>query len=132
MPNQERIFEAGGRTYTLRFTQNALYRLEKELARPLFVALKSFGLVEVQAMLWAGLEGARLKRRTAPRDSIERGERRDRDGREHPFTLDEAGEIIDQLGGAAAAMPIIMDAWRAAMPPGSDRADADRGEGDPT
>jgi hypothetical protein len=123
MPNQERSFEAGGRTYTLRFTQNALYRLEKELARPLFVALKSFGLVEVQAMLWAGLEGARLKRRSAPRG---------RDGRERPFTLDEAGEIIDQLGGAAAAMPIIMDAWRAAMPPGIDRADADRGEGDPT
>jgi hypothetical protein len=63
MPNQERTFEASGKTYTLRFTQNALYLLEKELGRPLLAALQSLGVVEVQAMMWAGLEGARLKGR---------------------------------------------------------------------
>ena len=63
MPNQEHTFEAGGKTYTIRFTQNALYRLEVELGRPLLAALQSLGVVEVQAMMWAGLEGARLKGR---------------------------------------------------------------------
>ena len=97
MPNQERIFEAGGKTYTIRFTQNALYRLERELGRPLAVALRALGVVEVQAMLWAGLEGARLKTRSEP-VCADDAESADRTRRERPFTIDEAGEIIDELG----------------------------------
>jgi hypothetical protein len=99
VPNQEKSFEAGGRSYTLRFTQNALYRLEKALGRQLSEALASLSFVELQAMMWAGLEGARLKR-----------------GDPSPYSLDDAGDIIDQLGGIATAIPIVMEAWRAAMP----------------
>jgi hypothetical protein len=99
VPNQEMSFEAGGRSYTLRFTQNALYRLEKALGRQLGEALASLSFVELQAMMWAGLEGARLKR-----------------GDPNPYSCDDAGDIIDQLGGIAAAIPIVMEAWRAAMP----------------
>ncbi len=129
MPNQERTFEAGGKTYTIRFTQNALYRLEKELGRPLLAALQSLGVVEVQAMMWAGLEGARLKGR-AGNCSTDRAA--DQAGRARRFTIDEAGEIIDELGGVAAAAPIIVDAWRAAMPRRNGEAAPDRGDRDPT
>lgn len=110
MPNQEKSFEAGGRSYTLRFTQNALYRLEKALGRQLSEALASLSFVELQAMMWAGLEGARLKR-----------------GDPNPYSFDDAGDIIDHLGGIAAAIPIVMEAWRAAMPapsPGTQPAGA--------
>jgi len=129
VPNQERRFEAGGKSYTIRFTQNALYRLEKELGRPLYAALQSLGVVEVQAMMWAGLEGARLKRRA---ENCSTDEAVDQGGRARPFTIDEAGEIIDEVGGAAAAAPIIMDAWRAAMPRRNREAATDRSDGDPT
>jgi len=129
MPNQERTFEAGGKTYTIRFTQNALYRLEKELGRPLLAALQSLGVVEVQAMMWAGLEGARLKGRA---ENCPTDETAGQAGRARRFTIDEAGEIIDELGGAAAAAPIIVDAWRAAMPRRNRQAAADRSDRDPT
>ena len=129
MPNQERTFEAGGKTYTIRFTQNALYRLEKELGGPLFTVLQSLGVVEVQAMMWAGLEGARLKGRAIYGSADEAA---DQARRARRFTIDEAGEIIDELGGAAAAAPIIVDAWRAAMPRRNREAAADRGDRDPT
>ena len=129
MPNQERTFEAGGKTYTIRFTQNALYRLEKELGRPLLAALQSLGVVEVQAMMWAGLEGARLKGRA---ENCSTDEAAGQARRARRFTIDEAGEIIDELGGAAAAAPIIVDAWRAAMPRRNRQAAADRSDKDPT
>jgi len=131
VPNQERIFEAGGKTYTIRFTQNALYRLERELGRPLAVALRALGVVEVQAMLWAGLEGARLKSKRE-QVCVDDAESADRTRRSRPFTIDEAGEIIDELGGAAAAAPIIVDAWRAAMPRRNREAGPDRSDRDPT
>ena len=131
MPNQERIFEAGGKIYTIRFTQNALYRLERELGRPLTVALRALGVVEVQAMLWAALEGARLKRRSE-QVCADDAESAVRTRRAQPFTIDEAGEIIDELGGAAAAAPIVVDAWRAAMPRRNRVAGPDRSDRDPT
>ncbi len=129
MPNQERTFEAGGRSYTIRFTQNALYRLEKELGRPLAVALRSLGIVELQVMMWAGLEGARLKRRS---EDAHNGHGADVTGSDRPYTIEEVGDIFDELGGASAAAPIIMDAWRAAMPRRENIADADRSDKDPT
>lgn len=96
MPNQERRFAVGSREYAIRFTQNALYRLQKQLGRPLAEIRNSAGPVEIQTMLWAGLEGARLKSRD----------------RKEPFTLDEAGDLIDELGGLAAAAEIVADGLR--------------------
>ncbi len=68
--------------------------------RPLTVALRALGVVEVQAMLWAGLEGARLQRRSEE-GCVDDAESADRIRRARPFTIDEAGEIIR----AASAAP---------------------------
>ncbi len=109
MANQERTIEADGRTYVIRFTQNAIYRLEKELGRPIAELNQSFGMATVQVMLWAGLEGARLKH----------------EPRNRPFTVDDAGDIIE-AAGFNKIWPIVLDAWQAAWPtekrdePGSD------------
>lgn len=97
MANQERTFEAGGKTYALRFSQNAMYRLEKQLGESVF-GMKVCPSV-LQTMLWAGLEGARLKL-----DQAVPANRK-------PYTIDDAGDIIDALGGLTIATPIIMDAW---------------------
>jgi hypothetical protein len=105
------MFTTGGKTRELRFTQNALYLLERELKRPLHEALTGISVTEVQAMLWAGLEGARLKS----------GERME------PYTLYEAGDIIDELGGVARAIPVVMEAWRAAMPARGEGAEGKQG-----
>jgi hypothetical protein len=99
MANQERTFEAGGENYTLRFSQNALYLLEKELGKSITIIALSVGPVVLQSMMWAGLEGARMKN----------------DPRGKKFTIEKAGDIIDELGGLAKATPVIMDAWNAAM-----------------
>jgi hypothetical protein len=99
MPNQERTFVVDERTYTVRFTQNALYRLQKQLNRPLQEITGLASVVEIQTMLWAGLEGARLKHLD----------------RKEPFTIDEVGDIIDELGGMGAAAEIVSDALRIAV-----------------
>lgn len=100
MPNQERTFDLDGKTYAIRFTQNALYRIEEKLGREIGHLGQRFGAIEIQTMLWASLEGARLKSRS----------------RAEPYTLDEAGDLIDALGGLRAAEAIVIDAWRAAFP----------------
>jgi hypothetical protein len=94
MPNQERTFVVGERTYSVRFTQNALYKLQKQLNRPLHEITGFASIVEIQTMLWAGLEGARLKH----------------SDRKEPFTIEEVGDLIDELGGMGAAAEIVSDA----------------------
>lgn len=123
MANQERTFEAGGKSYTIRFTQNALYKLEKQLGLSI-MGLKMGPLV-LQTMMWAGLEGARLKH----------------PGRYKPgdippligiFTIEEAGDIIDEMGGLAKATPTILEAWTAALAPGSKNGEGDAAPANPT
>jgi len=99
MANMERSFQAGDHTYTIRFSQNALYKLEKEIGQPLALIKLHVGPVVLQTMLWAGLEGERIKN----------------DPRRKPFTIEQAGEIIDEMGGLGKATPIILDAWQAAL-----------------
>jgi hypothetical protein len=110
MPNQERTFVVGERTYTARFTQNALYKLQKQLNRPLHEITGFASAVEIQTMLWAALEGARLKHLD----------------RKEPFTIDEVGDIIDDLGGMGAAAEIVSDALRMAV---LGNTDSDNGNG---
>lgn len=111
MANQERSFEAGGKTYTIRFTQNALYRLMRETRAATGAFQGRVGLVEIQMMLWAGLEGARLKSASRP----------------EPFTLDEAGDLIDEMGGIAAAAEVVLDAFKRAVPATGPVGQPDRG-----
>jgi len=108
MANQERSFEVGGTTFTIRFTQNALYRMEEKLGSFLAIANR-LGAREAQVMMWAGLEGARLKNKS----------------RRQEYTLDEAGDLIDELGGLAQAVPIIIDAFNAAFPQKKETGDDD-------
>lgn len=96
MPNQEVGFEVDGHGYAIRFTQNALYRATKMLGKSLTEAAATAGVVEVQTLLWAGLEGARLKHAD----------------RTEPYSLDEAGDLIDGLGGLQHATTIVVEALR--------------------
>jgi hypothetical protein len=107
MPNQELTFEANAKVYTVRFTQNALYRVQKALGQALREITAQAGVVEIQTLLWAGLEGARLKRPE----------------RKEPFTLDEVGDIIDDLGGLNRASEIVAEALQLIVP-GSQRQGA--------
>jgi hypothetical protein len=93
--------ETGGHAYTVRFTQNALYRLQKQLNRPPHEITGQASAVEIQTMMWAGLEGARLKHLD----------------RKEPYTIDEVGDIIDELGGMGIAAQIVSEALRAAIVP---------------
>ncbi len=99
MPNQERTFSAAGRTYILRFTHGALYRLERTLGRPLADLDGDPEADELRAMLWAGLEGARLKSGF----------------QSEPVSHEQAGELVNALGQPTAAS-IVLDALRAALP----------------
>jgi hypothetical protein len=101
MPNQGKTFEAGGKTYAIRFTQNALYRLEKELQEPLLSLGGRWGVIRIQTMLWAGLEGARLKNKSRP----------------SAFTIDEVGDIIDaMMEEGLKPLELVMEAWELAHP----------------
>lgn len=103
MPNQERSFTADGKTYVLRFTQNAVYRIEKEIGHPL--DLRTAGEIDFQTMMWGALEGARLKHNS----------------RRAPYTIEETGDIIDAMRAEGLnPYAIVADAWsasRAIAPP---------------
>jgi hypothetical protein len=72
-----------GKKLPIRFTMNVLCELqEKAGIHPQEITDKA-GFVEMRWLLWAGLEGARRKGR---------GERK------KPYTLAEAGDIIDEVG----------------------------------
>lgn len=102
MANQEVHFEIAGRPHRLRFTANAEYRIEELLGRPIFrIAEHGLGARELQAMFWGALEGARLKHRD----------------RAEPWTLDEAGDLIDALREHGRdPLALTMDAWTRAHP----------------
>lgn len=101
-----------GRPYPLQYTSNALTRLEKEtgLAVAVLGSLlihQRGGLRELQQILWAGLEGARLKHKT----------------RQIAYTVDEVGDLIDEEGGIVAFwdkdgdnVKALMDAFQSAFP----------------
>jgi len=99
-------------TLPLCFSQNALYRLQKESGRPpailgLLLVSGRGGPVELTQIVWAGLEGGRLRLAT----------------RAKPYELDEVGDLIDAAGGAEvvseAGHPFgaaVNEAWTGAFP----------------
>lgn len=109
MPNQERTFKSGGRDRTLRFTHDALYRLEQALERPLAALLSPPESAELRLLLWAGLEGARRKAGFPA----------------EPATVEQAGAIIDELG-ADAVVTLAFGALRAAFPKGAAASEPDQ------
>lgn len=82
--------KAGDKTYVLRYTTNALVRLEDELGKPATVLGDSFR--EARALFWAGLLHA------------------------HPeITVEQAGEIMDEVG-LTEAVQKAGEALRLAFP----------------
>lgn len=109
MPNRERTFKSGGRDRALRFTHDALYRLEQALERPLAALQSPPEPAELRALLWAGLEGARRKAGSPA----------------EPATLEQAAAIIDELGVDATAS-LAFGALRAAFPKGAAAGEPDQ------
>ncbi|ADU50171.1 hypothetical protein Tmar_0046 [Thermaerobacter marianensis DSM 12885] len=67
--------KAGGKTYVLRYTTNAMVQLEEMLGRSVLEIVNNPSFTDARAMVWAGLLHA------------------------HPgLTLEQAGEIMDEAG----------------------------------
>lgn len=69
-------------TYRVRFTQNAFLVLQQATGKGIS-ELSRAGIVELQQLLWGGLEGARLKDRTT------------RHGR--PFDMLDVGDLLETI-----------------------------------
>ena len=102
MPNQERNFKSCGKNHAIRFTHDALYRLEQKLGRPLAALQASLEPAELRVLLWAGLDGARRKAGLPA----------------EPATVEQAAAIIDELG-ADAVVSLAFGALRDAFPKGA-------------
>lgn len=129
MQSDKTITTLDGKTLQIRFGQNALYLLEEHLAKlhqqgvlrsrkfsytdektgntvELDLAIGVEDLAQLprrlgcQVGLWAGLEGARKKYKT----------------RTQPYTIEEAGDIIDDCGGFQAIESTVIEAFKAAFP----------------
>jgi hypothetical protein len=124
MPPVECVIEVEGNPYVIVYTSNAIFRLEERLGQPIMVVASRLmgndaGFRELQAILWAGLEGARLRRK-APRV---------------PWTMDEVGDLIDAGGGPAVFWPrwakSIGEALAWAMPKPEPKKEPEQEPADP-
>lgn len=93
----ELAFTAGAKDYTLRFSANAICELEQQVDRAAADIVAALGGTPryslIRAVLWAGLT------------------------EHHPaITLKTAGEIMDELGGLAAAMRVVTKGLVLAFP----------------
>lgn len=111
--NPERTIEIAGRAYPLAFTTNATFQLGLYLRQNELGTTKEFvnrltsgkaDMVEIQLFFWACLEGARRRTRW----------------RNQPFTVDEAGELIDKAGGLESLSTDLVEAITAAAPDAKD------------
>jgi hypothetical protein len=132
---EQKIIRIGRQEYPILYNANAIRRLELETghssARIGLMLLSGVGgFAMLHAVLWAGLEGGRLRNTTRP----------------SPYTMDEVGDLIDaaggvtefwkveqdaitkKYGGSPAAVAII-EAWQSAHP--QPRKDMPAGKPDP-
>lgn len=126
---EQRDIKVGKFTFPILYSANALRRLERETGHPthrigILLLTGQGGFDLLQCVLWAGLEGARLKHATRP----------------NPFTLDEVGDLIDELGGPEVAWDIesepkapmavaVLAAWTSSFPKKA-RTDLPKDKGD--
>lgn len=113
---EQRDIKVGKATLPILYSANALRRLERETGHPtqrigILLLTGQGGFDLLQCVLWAGLEGARLKLGTRP----------------NPYTVDEVGDMIDELGGPEVAWDIdakppapmataVLAAWSSSFP----------------
>lgn len=123
-----RTITIGSKAYQILYSANALRRLERETGHPtsrigILLLTGQGGFDLLQCVLWAGLEGARLKFVTSPQ----------------PYTVDQVGDMLDDLGGPEVAWDIeakppspmataVLEAWRSAFPSKA-RKDVPKGDG---
>jgi hypothetical protein len=103
--NPDRTIEAGGKTYTVRFTQNALFKLEQQTGKSVLDYMIGSNVSGAHYLLWAGLEGARQKHKS----------------RSAPYSLDEVGSLMDDYAAEhknahRKLMTLLIEAVEAAFP----------------
>ena len=109
---QTHEFTAGGKKYRLRFSINALAAMESLRGGEHYLVIsRRLSALDVRAMMCAGLEGARKK-----------GD---------AFTLEKAGEIIDELGGYSAALKVLLPAYKDSLNPVEEREEGGGDESEP-
>ena len=136
---ERRDITIGTKVYPILYSANGLRRLERETGHPtsrigVLLMTGQGGFDLLQCVLWAGLEGARLKYLTRP----------------SPYTVDEVGDMLDDLGGpevaweladsvpdpatgkyAGASLAVaVLEAWQSAFPK-QVRRDLPKGTSDP-
>ena len=125
---EQKDIKVGKHTFPILYSANALRRLERETGHPthrigILLLTGQGGFDLLQCVLWAGLEGARLKLGTRP----------------NPFTIDEVGDMIDELGGPEVAWDLdavppapmataVLASWHASFPKKA-RTDLPKGDG---
>lgn len=102
---QEATAKSGDETYGFAFTTNALCILQEEMSPEAFNAFTSgasanIGMVEMRQVIWAALEGYRMKHKTRP----------------DAFTLTEAGDIMDGIGGIEKVSEVFKNLFSNSMP----------------
>ncbi len=113
MARAAKTVQIGNTVVSIQYSSNALRLLERQTGKTvqqigLYLVSGRGGFGLLQEILWAGLEGARLKHNTRPA----------------PFTVDEVGDLIDDHEGGAAAVwaengliaTAVLDAWLEAFP----------------
>ena len=129
MANKSASFRFGGKDYTIRFSNNAMLRLQEALKEPLPRWIQShfqdgqtgrevyLSGVDVQYLFWAGLEGARIWLKA----------------NQPAVTLFEAGDILEEIldvGGEVAVLPsgdsiqigsLVMDCFLSGLTPAKPR-----------
>lgn len=101
-----------GKAYPIQYTANALRRLEQQTKMTttqlgFLLVSGQGGFSHLHDILWAGLEGARLKEMT----------------RLQPYTIDEVGDLLDEAGGPQVFWAegsengnLLLEAWQSAFP----------------
>jgi hypothetical protein len=100
--------ELNGRAYEIQFGWNAIRRIEEYLGIPIQavgarMTNNQAGVRELGIVFWAALETARLKTRNRPQ----------------PWTVDEVGDLIDEIGSDVffeVVYPQVLDAFIEAFP----------------
>ena len=120
-----RTINVGDKAFSVRLGWNAVRRIEEVLHEPvqaigLRMVLGQAGLRELGTVFWAGLETARIKDKSRPQ----------------PYTLEEVGDIIDEMDADVffeQVYPQLIEAITEAFPTVK-KAAADKkgsGTGDP-
>lgn len=113
MPLRNVEFQHGGKTLGLRFSQNAKLRFERESGRPSPVAFeamaKGVGFAsDLHLLFWACLEGWRIATGSTQK----------------PMSVNDVGEMMDEIG-EVEAVGLLVEAVKSAAPP---KAEDDQAE----